>query len=379
MEIHPDDVLRFKEISEQMWRVAKEYDLPLRSITHLPMPKSGMANRMGDCSHTGDIRLVLRCTVDGQWCSEPMSPAEILDTAAHELAHLRFMHHGPSFHEFHVELKEAMGNKQVDHRQKLIGKLVKMQKAREGEAQLGNSAAAEAFAAAINRMLLENELSPSDLDYARGADQDPVIEIQCDLRNYPLNRKDGYELHGLKQRIAWQESLARVVANAHLCTFLVQLNSNDITFVGTKSHVTVCEYCYGNLVRAATQMSLEERAKYQRELRGQGRSAREEKGFRNAWLSAFVSRISERFYEVRQAAVQHVAPEGQSQALMRLSGALVKAQRYVDNKFSAAAKRYASSLSSGIANHAEGRRMGRINIGQKGVGSGKKPSGFIGS
>ena len=96
--IHPDDILIFNEITVAMRLVAKKYDLPLKSISGLPMPASGMADRMGDCSSSGNIRLVLRCTVNGEWCDAPLNPDEIYDTAAHELAHLKFMNHGLDFH-----------------------------------------------------------------------------------------------------------------------------------------------------------------------------------------------------------------------------------------------------------------------------------------
>src|SRR3990172_7081848 len=107
MNIYPDDVLFFTEVSQAMRNVAKKYELPLQSITSLPMPKAGMADRMGDCSHSGNIRLVLRCTENGQWCDAPMSPQEVWDTAAHELAHLRHMNHGIAFQEFYDELCDA--------------------------------------------------------------------------------------------------------------------------------------------------------------------------------------------------------------------------------------------------------------------------------
>ena len=136
MEIHPDDILTFKEVTDAMRTVARNYGLPLRSITGLRMPRKGMADRLGDCAFSGDIRLVLRCTEDGKWCDEPISPDVVWDTAAHELAHLRHMNHGAAFQDFCEELQVAMNNLKVDHKQKVLDKLVKLQKARQGEAEL---------------------------------------------------------------------------------------------------------------------------------------------------------------------------------------------------------------------------------------------------
>ena len=94
--LHPEDVLFFGEVAAGMRRVAAKYGLFLGSVGHLPDERSGFdTDRFGDCEPTsGAIRLLLRAKVNGQWTSDPMSPEEVWDTAAHELAHLRFVEHG---------------------------------------------------------------------------------------------------------------------------------------------------------------------------------------------------------------------------------------------------------------------------------------------
>jgi hypothetical protein len=91
--LHVEDVPLFAKIQDAMKTVASNYRLRLTSIEPMTMPATGMADRLGECSHDGRIRLVLRCTVNGEWCDAPMSPDEVWDTAAHELAHLRFFDH----------------------------------------------------------------------------------------------------------------------------------------------------------------------------------------------------------------------------------------------------------------------------------------------
>lgn len=377
--LHPDDVLFFNEVRTAMRRVARNYQLALRSVEPLPMPKTSMADRMGDCTGIGDIRLVMRCTVDGEWCDAPLSPAEVWETAAHELSHLRHMNHGHAFQEFLLELKTALTNQTKDHREKVIDRLVKMQaqrddarsRAKNGEAFDAKEAEkeAEAFAAAINRMMIEHELNPSDLDYARANANDPVIEMRVDLQRYRIKTT--------RTRVAWQESLARIVAKNHLCTFLLRSGSNDIWFVGTTSHATVAEYVYGMLVPAAFKMSEQARRDFRNECRRKCNYTKmdgfpEAYGFREAWLDAFVCRISERLEEVRKQAVadaekRHadlvaqgladVIPGAESVALVRLSGALAKVTRYIDNKFKA--RKGASSLSARYRSNAAGREAGR--------------------
>lgn len=351
-QLHPDDLLFFEEVAHAMRRVAKDYDLPLRTITAYPMPAAGMASRMGDCSAVGDIRVVMRCTVDGKWCDEPLSPDEVWHTAAHELAHLRHFNHGEAFRHFEAELLEAMQHEKKDHRRAVIDKLVKMQRSRQGEAELGNTDAAEAFAAAINRMMIEYELHPSDLDYARASDDDPVIELEVDLSKYRIEKK--------KSRIAWQQTLARVVADAHLCSFLIAPGTNSVWFVGTRSHATVAEYVYGTLVPAAEKMCTTEYFRYYSHCRFVLGDLSKTHGFKASWLTAFVMRVAERMREARMAAVKEAAvdvPGGESVALVRLNGALVKVRKYIDDKFKK--KGRTTSLKSLRIKNAAGAEMGR--------------------
>ena len=368
MDIHPDDILTFTEVVTAMRTVAKNYDLPLRNVTGYPMPKSGMANRMGDCASNGDIRLVLRCIENGQWCPEPINPALVWDVAAHELAHLRHMNHGPAFQDFCEELQVAMNNQKVDHKQKVLNRLVKLQASRQSEAELGNAEAAEAFAGMINKMLIEYELNPSDIDYARATDHDPVVEIMVNHDTYGIKKS--------KVRSAWQESLAQGIANAHLCTILIIPGSNKILFVGTRSHATVAEYVYGTMVPAVAKMS--KKAEYDYWVStGCGRGANNKAmGFRSAWIDAFIARIWERFAEARRAAVAEAAVrQGTSNetGLIRLDGALIKVRKYIDDKFAhrRAASR-AGVLNRRSRNHKDGRAAGReaanrITLGRRGM------------
>lgn len=359
--LHPDDLLFFNEVADVMRRVAVKYELPLLGVEAFPMPATSMADRLGDCSHSGRIRLVMRCTVDGAWCDAPMSPAEVWQTAAHELAHLRYFSHGDDHRAFEHEMEVAIANARGDHRQKVIDKLLKMKASSEGEAKLGNAEAAEAFAAAINRMLVDHELQPSDLEYAKAQEDDPIVELSVDLSTYRIEFKPS--------RIAWQESLARIVANAHFCRFLVRPRTNIVTFVGTKSHATVAEYAYGTMVRCADRMSREARDAWWRENTG-GRHVKSN-GFRASWLAGFTDRIDERFSEERTRAVAaavKVQGISTSTGLMRLNGAMTKAQRYVDDKFIGKA----SSLAYRSGRSAEGRQSGRaaadaMPIGRTGI------------
>jgi hypothetical protein len=361
MKLHPDDLLFFNEVVDKMRRVAKDYDLPLKTVAPLSMPKTGMADRMGDCAPwTGHINIVFRCTVDGQWCEHPLSPEEVWDTAAHELAHFRYAHHNEAFQTFRLEMLVALRNAGKDHREKVIDKLIKIQAQAASEKAIGNAEAAEAFAAMLNKMLISNELSVTDLEYAKARDNDPIVEVTVDRLAHGIEQK--------KTRVAWQEHLARIVAKGHMCTFLIRVHSNSIVFVGTRSHAMVAEYAYGTLVPAAEKMSLRARHVYREELRQvhgieSGKSLRGVKegfGFREAWLDGFVRRIGERLDEARATAVQEASAQSGSStstALIRLDGALAKARKYTDDKFSG--RSGVSALNSRGTNHREGQARGK--------------------
>lgn len=381
MLLHPDDVLFFNEVRTAMFRVAKKYELPLVSVEPYKMPSKAMADLLGCCSASGHIQIVMRATVDGQFCDEPRTPDKVWDTAAHELAHLRHFNHGDAFVHFAIELREALNNQQEDHKEKVLKRLVKMQAQRDGEAAIGNAAAAEAFAEAINRMLIEHELNPTDIDYARATDRDPVVEISVDMARYNIERK--------KVRVAWQESLARVVANAHLCTFLIIPGSNRIVFVGTKSHATVAEYVFGTLVPIVNKMAHKEYCDYWWKLKNTTGNTKEAGGFKSSWIDAFIRRVTERFEEARKAAIaeadarQTDKPAGaESVAMIRLNGALVKVRKYIDDKFKSRRSGTAVALKFRNARNAEGKARGRaaadrIAIGRKGVTGGNGPRGLL--
>ncbi|MFI5222847.1 MAG: hypothetical protein ACHQX3_01170 [Nitrospirales bacterium] len=365
--IHPDDVLFFASVRDAMFSVAKEYGLPLKSVEVTPQASLKTAH-MGTCSSTGDIRLTIRAkNPDGTW-TEPMSPMEIWKTAGHELAHLKHFNHGLEFQEFELEMVQALEIRREDPTQKIINRIVKLQKQADGEAHLGNAAAAESFAAMANKLLLDHELSASDLDYGRKSTDDPIIEKYVNFGAYKMKKT--------KTRIGWQEALARLVANAHLCSFLLIPGSNQIIFVGTKSHATVAEYVFGTMVPAVDKMADVEYYAFYNRMAAAGRGA-EARGYRKGWLDAFVTRIGQRFQEEREAAIQRAHVDNampSSTSLMRISGSMTRVREYIDNKFASRRKTYVGEVKF-RHNHAAGQRDGkaaadRINLGRRGVAGG---------
>jgi hypothetical protein len=248
---------------------------------------------------------------------------------------------------------------------KVLDKLAKMIAMRDSAAEVGNKAESEAFAAAVNRMLLQHELAESDVNFAAAQENDPVVEIRVNRQAAGIKTS--------KVRVEWQESVARVVARANMCKFLVIPGSNAIIFVGTKSHATVAEYTYSLLVVNAAKIAHKEYCDFWWSLpKGDKEEA---SGFKKAWLAAFISRIAQRFEEELRRTVQE-APVSSSTAMVRINQSLVKAQQYVDGMQT----RNAAGLKRTSSGNTEGRARGRaaadrMNIGVKGVqhgGEGRK-------
>jgi hypothetical protein len=242
---------------------------------------------------------------------------------------------------------------------KILDKLAKLKAAAVGEAAIGNQAAADAFAQMINTLLLRHELSEADIPLAQQRVDDPIIEDIFKPRE-----------HGLKfvrNRVGWQEILASIVAQAHLCKILVHPGCNYVTFVGTKSHVAIAEHAFGVLAGAADRMSVQARDDYWRQHRNDPDF--QSGNYRAAWLRGFISRISERFDEVRRREVAD-APIGASTALVRLNQTLVRVDQYLKDKKTskASAVRIGSGSMQGVR---DGRRAAdNMKIGQRAVNAG---------
>jgi hypothetical protein len=245
--------------------------------------------------------------------------------------------------------------------EKLIDKLRKMQAARDGEAKLGNAEAAEAFAAAINRLMLQHEISEMDLKTAVRNDTDEIVRLWVDLRKYGIKR--------VQKRVAWQERLAGIVAQAHLCRIFVTLGSNSITFVGTKAHAEVAEFMYGTLVPLVEKMSQKAYADFWWSLKNDTGSTAKASGYRAAWINAFVTRISERLRLERRSVVDEAANSGQ--ALMRLDNALARVDSYIKQVSTGSA----SAVTGRRAYHADGARDGRAAADRVKLGKDQLTSG----
>ena len=80
-------------------QIAWRFDLTYRSIEP---ERANVKSRYGICYDDGVIKIRLRHAVTGR----PLRYSSLVSTLCHELAHLRYFHHGVRFRVFNMELLE---------------------------------------------------------------------------------------------------------------------------------------------------------------------------------------------------------------------------------------------------------------------------------
>lgn len=172
--------------------------------------------------------------------------------------------------------------------EKLLHKIRKMMDHADSAKTIGSEAEAQAFTDAVQRLLLEHNLSLADIPVAAGVPEPEAVKVMFDPTEHGLKLKSA--------RLEWSEALARAVAQAHLCDFLVHRGSNYITFVGFQHNAEVAVWTYAVLYRTAWNLGWKEYFSYYKECAEAG-ERQKARGFRKSFLLGFVRRLLERIYE----------------------------------------------------------------------------------
>ena len=173
--------------------------------------------------------------------------------------------------------------------QKILDKISKLKAHAESAAKIGSEAEAQAFATMIQQLLLKYKLSMTDVELKTEDADDPVTHRDVEWQDIKVR----------KNRVAWIESLAEVVAKAHFCRILVYSGSSRIALVGRESDVAMAEFLLVTLTRAIEQIAEKEYNKAFYSLYRRGGDGKEKvvRGFKGSFVSAFVARLAERFDE----------------------------------------------------------------------------------
>ena len=120
-----------------------------------------------------------------------------------------------------------------------LERIQKLQAKATSCAQLGNTAEAELFASKVSELLSRYALSMADVDSIVRDANDPFGRSDA---NYHPDKQ-------YKQRQAWAELLARVVAEAHFCHRLLNTSDRQVIFIGRQTDREVAVYMFHYLVR----------------------------------------------------------------------------------------------------------------------------------
>jgi len=222
---------------------------------------------------------------------------------------------------------------------KIIDKLRKIKAHAESAAKIGSEAEAEAFAAMLQQLLLKHKIEMTDLELEAEEADEPV-------GTKPINWED---VKVRKNRIAWIEQLAAIVAKAYFCQIIVHARTSVITLVGRKGDVAVAEFMIVTLTRLAEKLAKKEFGKLYR----QDRYAAH--GFKDSFLKSFVRRIHERLELERRG-----AESKSSTALVRINRADAAVQAFLDEARRAGHTKRASIVRGSRQDvNAEGWRRGR--------------------
>ena len=256
------------------------------------------------------------------------------------------------------------------NQEKLLEKLKNIANQAEGEAAVGNEAAAHNINRLLQKLLIKNRMTMADLEKAGGATAEQARE--------PVGKRYvRWEKHGMKakrKRVAWIEKLASIIATPHGCRILVIRGSNTIIFVGLQSSTLVCEQMLVTMVKTAEYVSYKEYCSfYNRVLREDGDASRA-RGYQAAWLLGFVERVRERLHDALhpfKELSEEDEPQEHSTALTLFKKDIVLADEYIANMKTG----MASAIGGRGGDNYEGRRDGRayanrVKLGQESIGSG---------
>jgi hypothetical protein len=221
-------------------------------------------------------------------------------------------------------------------RTKAVDRASKLQAQMESEQSLGNEAAAQAFAAAMSRLVLEHEINQDEIERHRLAGttppEEPIVERVVDLRKLGIAPR--------AKRNANLETLAGIVGRAHLCKILIRPRSNTIWFVGTSKHNDVSEYMLATLWRALVKMSAAgKRAARKADL------TQNLKNYGGTFRQQFIFALDTRYQEERAAIVAETATAAEPEldedgetvntnvGLMRLDKAMQRVNAHIDARY----------------------------------------------
>ncbi len=174
----------------------------------------------------------------------------------------------------------------------VIQKIRKLLKLQYGAEKIGNSGEAYQAAKMVRKLLLEYNLSLSDIQEEEQQQAARIVETD------PLSYADQYG-------VSWKQNLLMIICRYNLCSLVVCPRRKQMNIVGTEANTIVVKEFYEYLLQIFRRLSMERLNEAQNEYFGTGRFMTEpkKKDFLRSYLEG-VSRGLQENYESQQPTSQ---------------------------------------------------------------------------
>jgi hypothetical protein len=177
------------------------------------------------------------------------------------------------------------------NRESIVDRVRKLKAQAESAETIGSENEAQAFAALMQRMMVEHKIREDELKTPEKKPEPIVENWSSGLASNDPSRPEKVRL---RCRVEWIESLASVVARAHYCKILIG-GAAAVCFVGRKSDSEAAVVAFELMIDAASAFGRKEYFKaYNEYVKGK---APWQRGFYRSYLLGFASRLRERYEE----------------------------------------------------------------------------------
>ena len=200
----------------------------------------------------------------------------------------------------------------------VIQKIQKLLKLQYNAEKIGSTGEAYQAAKMVRKLLLEYNLSMTDINATGQQEQSRIVESD------PLSYADQYG-------VTWKQNLMLIICRYNLCSMIICPRTKQMNIVGTDANVIIVKEFYDYLLQVFRRLSVERLNEAQNEYLGTGRFMIEsmKKDFLRSYLEG-VSRGLQENYESQQ-------PTTQETGLMVCHKQLIKS--YLESKFIGKARR----------------------------------------
>lgn len=261
--------------------------------------------------------------------------------------------------------------------ERIIDKVRKLQAHADSAAEIGSEEEAQAFAAKVQELLTAYKLSAHDV----GRPDAPKEDINTTYF--------GWTDIGLKVRnvrVGWAERLARNVAHAYYCEFVISSYGGRIGFyVGRETDREVAVFMFITLARFLDKIANKEgKLHHLQQWKAAGSPANWSlpehlSGFRAGFRMGFINRLWERFEDEVRPKVDPAANTHTQAIVLLRRDALAKAKDWMKDNLTL---HRCSSVGLGDTSNADGQARGRaaaddVNLRPNVISGTKKSSGQL--